>query len=164
MPIYEFYCRPCNTLFSFFSARVNTTARPACPRCGRAELERRPARFATPRSGAQPAEEGPAGLDEERMAVAMESLMDEAGALEESEDPRALARMMRRFADASGMRPGDRMEELIGRLEAGEDPDAVEDELGDALDADGEASEELFRDKRTSRARAPRVDETLHFL
>ncbi|MCK4728291.1 MAG: zinc ribbon domain-containing protein, partial [Desulfobacterales bacterium] len=33
MPIYEFYCEDCNTIFNFFSRSVNTTKRPPCPRC-----------------------------------------------------------------------------------------------------------------------------------
>ncbi|HEX2163558.1 MAG TPA: zinc ribbon domain-containing protein, partial [Thermoanaerobaculia bacterium] len=46
MPIYELYCADCDTLFNFFSSRVDTTTHPTCPRCGRRTLERRPARFA----------------------------------------------------------------------------------------------------------------------
>ncbi|MEI6128202.1 MAG: FmdB family zinc ribbon protein [Pseudomonadota bacterium] len=44
MPIYEFYCTSCNTIFNFFSRTVNVTKRPACPRCGR-ELERQVSMF-----------------------------------------------------------------------------------------------------------------------
>ena len=33
MPIYEFYCSPCNTIFSFYSKTVNVTKDPLCPRC-----------------------------------------------------------------------------------------------------------------------------------
>jgi len=33
MPIYEFYCEDCNTLFNFFSRTVNTDKQPPCPRC-----------------------------------------------------------------------------------------------------------------------------------
>ena len=41
MPIYEFYCPDCHTIFNFFSARIETEKRPDCPRCGRSKLERR---------------------------------------------------------------------------------------------------------------------------
>ena len=40
MPIYEFYCPDCNTLFNFFSSRINTEKKPDCPKCGRKELDR----------------------------------------------------------------------------------------------------------------------------
>jgi putative FmdB family regulatory protein len=36
MPIYEFYCPDCHTVFSFFSSRIDTAVRPACPQCGKA--------------------------------------------------------------------------------------------------------------------------------
>ncbi|MDP2840477.1 MAG: zinc ribbon domain-containing protein, partial [Syntrophales bacterium] len=35
MPIYEFYCEPCQTVLSFFSRGVNTARIPACPGCRR---------------------------------------------------------------------------------------------------------------------------------
>jgi putative FmdB family regulatory protein len=34
MPIYEYYCKPCHTLFSFLARTAGATAQPACPRCG----------------------------------------------------------------------------------------------------------------------------------
>lgn len=34
MPIYEYYCKPCNTIFSFLSRTANVSRQPACPRCG----------------------------------------------------------------------------------------------------------------------------------
>ena len=33
MPIYEFYCRKCNTIYNFFSRSVNTEKIPFCPKC-----------------------------------------------------------------------------------------------------------------------------------
>jgi len=41
MPIYEFYCEPCHTIYNFFSRSVNTGKRPACPKCGQGELVER---------------------------------------------------------------------------------------------------------------------------
>ena len=35
MPIYEFYCASCHTVFNFLSKRINTDGTPACPKCGR---------------------------------------------------------------------------------------------------------------------------------
>ena len=34
MPIYEFYCPDCNTIFNFFCRRIVTDKKPACPKCG----------------------------------------------------------------------------------------------------------------------------------
>lgn len=47
MPIYEFYCEPCNTIYKFFSRSVNTEKVPKCPKCENDNLERRVSTFAT---------------------------------------------------------------------------------------------------------------------
>ncbi|HRC84521.1 MAG TPA: zinc ribbon domain-containing protein [Thermoanaerobaculia bacterium] len=170
MPIYEFYCPDCHTVFSFFSARINTEARPACPRCARPGLERKPSSFATVRAGSGEAGEDedlglPAGVDEERLGAAMESVFGELEASGE-EDPRAMVQAMRRFGEAAGVEPGPRMEEMLRRLEAGEDPDAVEAELGGGEEGAEPGLEELFRARRAARGRRkqPRIDKELYYL
>jgi len=40
MPIYEFYCKDCHTLFNFFCKTVNTTKKPKCPKCKIKTLEK----------------------------------------------------------------------------------------------------------------------------
>ncbi len=146
MPIYEFYCAPCHRLFRFLARTVDTATRPACPRCGHAPLERRPSTFAVARGLREPDGGGPPGPDEARLDAALAALASEAESLPE-DDPRAAARMMRRLFETAGMPVGEGMEEALARMEAGEDPDAVEEQLGDALEgfddaagADGEAA------------------------
>ncbi len=167
MPIYEFYCPDCNTLYSFFSPKVDTVSRPACPRCGRPEIERRPSRFATPRHESGQ-EDAMSALDEGKLESVMDSMVDDLGGLEQGaeEDPRTIARLFRRFGDAAGLEPGTKMQELLARLESGEDPDQLEEELGGAFDEEDDLTD-LFQvkqkaDRRT--ARRPNVDETLYFL
>lgn len=177
MPIYEFYCGACHMLFNFFSPRIDTAARPACPRCGRPELERRPARFATLKrtAGAADAEGGSdednpfPGLDEERLERAMESMSGDLDNIGDEEDPRQMARFFRRFGEAAGMRMGPRMEEMLRRLDKGEDMEALEDEMGDLGEGEGAEGEldEWFQLKETAkrlRQRKPKLDETLYFL
>lgn len=169
MPIYEFYCPDCHTVFNFFSSRIDLEASPACPGCGRPRLGRKPSTFATLRAssgeaGQEGGDDPMAGMDEERLEGAMESVF---GGLDEGaeEDPRRMARLLRRFGDAAGLEPGPRMEEMLHRLEAGEDPDALESEMGD--DAEGEEGfEDFFRLKKVARGRRgrPRVDKELYFL
>ena len=165
MPIYEFYCADCHMVFNFFSAGVDTHARPACPKCQRPELERRPARFAMLKhvGGDEP---DPLGeLDEDRLAGVMESMMGELESLGDTEDPRQMASLLRRFGDASGLEMGPRMEEMMSRLEAGEDPDALEAEMDGDFDEE-EGLEEFFRlrKKGWKVSRKPRQDDTLYFL
>ncbi len=170
MPIYEFYCPDCNTLFSFFSAGVDTEARPLCPRCRKVRLDRKPSTFATLRRGAggEEGEEAPLGLDEERLGGAMESVLGELEGAGEGDDPRQMARLFQRFGEAAGLEPGPRLEEMIQRLEAGEDPEGLEEELGGDLDDLDEerALSEFFRLRQAARGRRPRpkVDKELYFL
>lgn len=165
MPIYEFYCRPCHTVYSFFSARVDTEARAACPRCGHSPLGRRPSRFATLKHQGGDEPDPLAGLDEDRLEGAMDTLMAEMGDLgdDEDPDPRTLGKLMRRFGDLTGLELGGPMEDYVRRLEAGEDPEALESEMGDSL---GDDADDLFQLKQAlrQRARRPKVDEELYFL
>ncbi len=167
MPIYEFYCPDCHTLYNFFSACIDTAARPDCPRCERPELERRPSTFATlkHRSDDENPDDPISGLDEARLEGAMESLMQEMGGLENEEDPRNLGRLMRRFGELSGLELGDRMAEIIRRMEAGEDPESLEQELGDD-DLDDDDFSDFFKLKQAvaGRRRRPLVDDELYFL
>ncbi len=118
MPIYEFYCRDCNTIFSFFSRAVNTSKRPKCPRCRKRTLDRQVSRFAAVGRAGKGGEEADLPVDETRMERAMESLAAEAEGMNE-DDPRQAARLMRRMGDMTGMQFGAGMEEAIHRMEAG---------------------------------------------
>jgi putative FmdB family regulatory protein len=172
MPIYEFYCRNCHTLFNFFSPKIDTEVAPSCPKCDLERLERRPARFAAltrgdrGESGAGEEELFPE-FDEASLDRAMESLSDEFAGLENEEDPRQMAEFFRKFGDATGMKLGPRMEEMLGRLEAGEDPDQLEEEMGADLGDDDSALSEWFQVKKKAqslKARRPKQDDNLYFL
>lgn len=168
MPIYEFYCPTCHTIYSFFSARIDTAAQPACPRCKRDPLERKPSRFATLKhQGEEDAADPFEALDDSKLEGAMDALMHEMSGLENEEDPRAMGQLMRRFGELTGLELGDRMEDMVRRLEAGEDPDALEAEMEGELGDDGDESmEDFFKLKKAvqQRRRRPRVDDELYFL
>jgi putative FmdB family regulatory protein len=173
MPIYEFYCPACHVVFSFLARTVNTRRRPDCPRCGRRRIERRPSSFAIGSAGAAgpgggdadaEAPAGSAGFDEARLERAMDELARQADGLDEDDAP-AMAGMMRKLYDGMGLPLGPAMAEAIRRIERGDDPDRVEDDLGDALEQEDPAAEPgsaLGRLRR--RMLAPRVDPTLHEL
>jgi putative FmdB family regulatory protein len=167
VPVYEFYCPDCHTIFNFFSRRVNTDKRPHCPRCGRPELERQVSRFAV--SKGRPETEGDDSMpdiDESRMERAMQALASEAEGLDE-DDPRQAARMMRKLSEAMGTELGGGMEEAIRRMEAGEDPEQIEAEMGDLLETENPfGGLEMKRGGRQARQQSPRpqVDHTLYEL
>lgn len=166
MPIYEFYCPDCHTVFNFL-ARRPTTKRPDCPRCARPRLERRASAFAISRGRPEPAPGAGAGEpDEARMESALAEMAASAGHIDES-DPRQMAGFMRSFFERTGMPMGPGVEEAMRRMEAGEDPDRIEEELGDLLEAeDGELPETASSGMRRLRRalKPPSVDRTLYEL
>ena len=171
MPVYEFYCRDCHTVFNFFSRRIDTTSRPACPRCGRPKLQRQVSRFATlgkaaaghPIAG-DGGEDLPPGMDESKMESLMESMARDADGLDE-ENPQQMARMMRKLHEAAGMPMDQRAEEAIRRMEAGESPEKIEEELGDLFGEDEpEAEATGVRSRKKLRRSPPAVDSTLYDL
>ncbi|NBC49531.1 MAG: zinc ribbon domain-containing protein [Gammaproteobacteria bacterium] len=136
MPVYEFYCPDCHAIYNFFSRKVDTETLPACPDCGRSPLERQASPFAISkgRGDEESDDEGlPAGMDEEKMMRALASMEGELEGLDE-DDPKQAAQMMRRLFDATGLKMGDGMAEAMRRMESGEDPDAIEAEMGDVLE------------------------------
>jgi len=161
MPIYEFYCQDCNTIFNFFSRRIDTETVPGCPRCERKELQRQISLFATIGKATEE-DEQLAGLDESKMEQALESLMRESESINE-DDPRQMASLMRKFSDRTGINLGENMEEAISRMEKGEDPEQVEKEMGDLLSED-DFSFDTMKKKVLGKTVAPAHDETLYDL
>ena len=137
MPIYEFLCPDCNTIFKFFSRSINTESTPGCPKCKKDILEKQISLFATTSGksedsgGDDPMENFP--VDETKMAHAMEKLMGEAEGMNE-EDPRQAAKLMQRLSDMTGLKYNDTIQEALSRMEAGEDPDTIEAQMSDAFD------------------------------
>lgn len=155
MPIYEYLCPHCNRVFSFLTARVGDPRQPSCPRCGGAEMRKQVSRFAFRRGGGG---RGAAGgddavggdfgglggagegagdpMDDPRVEREMMRLMSQAEHMDEN-DPRQLGQLMRRMSEITGEGLDAEMEEAVRRLEAGEDPDRVEEDLGEGLGGPG---------------------------
>ena len=113
MPIYEYQCPDCRRRVSIFFRSISqaTDADVRCPHCDGERLQRLVSRVATPKSE-------DSRLDD----LADPSLM--AGL--EQEDPRALASFMRRMSDEMGEPMDAELQDVVGRLESGEDPSAVD--------------------------------------
>ncbi|MCF8110739.1 MAG: zinc ribbon domain-containing protein [Desulfobacteraceae bacterium] len=162
MPIYEFYCEKCHTVYSFFSRSINTTKIPACPKCDNSALTRRMSMFAvTGRASEEDDEDLP--FDSEKMERAMQMLESEAGSINE-DDPVQAARLMRKLGDMTGLEFGSGMQEALRRMEKGEDPEQIEAEMGDVL----ENEEPFFAPggglSRLRRKLPPKHDDTLYEL
>ena len=139
MPIYEFYCQKCNTIYSFFSKSVNTEKVPFCPQCKTIKLKRQMSVFSTI-SGREESEDE---IDED--------------------DPRQAATLMRKLSEATGLSLSSGMEEALSRLESGEDPDKIEEEMGDLL----EGEDPLIlgsKGRKGTRQSKPQVDDKLYDL
>jgi len=136
MPVYEFLCVACNKIFSFHSFKVATEKVPECPKCSNADLRRVPSSFGVataPKTSVGQGDDEGAGLDDPRMEREMMRFASELEGMDEN-DPRAMAAAVRKMTEIAGEPVTPAMEEMIRRLEAGEDPEKVEEELGDALE------------------------------
>jgi len=161
MPVYEFYCRQCNTIYKFLSRRINTETVPDCPRCKDVQLEKKISLFATTSGKKDDSmDDGMPQLDEARMEKAMSMLATEAERMNE-DDPRQAAQLMRKLSDATGLKMGGSMEEALSRLERGEDPEQIEQEMGDML-GDEEPFSFEGKGRKTTRREQPSVDDQLY--
>lgn len=97
-------------------------------------------------------------LDESKMEQAMEALASEAETINE-DDPRQTANLMRKLTTMTGLRLGDKMEEALSRMEAGANPDEIEQQMGDIGEND------LFKKgglKSPSHRKRPSRDEMIY--
>ena len=164
MPIYEFYCEDCNTIYNFFSKTVNTSKKPKCPTCKTKTLSRQMSAFAFTGKAKEDGDIDDLPFDEGKMEKAMQMLAGEAENMNE-DDPRQAANLMRKLTDMTGLELGAGMQEALKRMEAGEDPDAIEAEMGDLLeDEEPFALPEKKGFAKGKMRPAPRRDETLYDL
>jgi putative FmdB family regulatory protein len=171
MPMYEFFCPDCNTIFTFLSKSINTDKKPPCPKCKRPDLDRMISLFAVTgkakETGGGEAIDGDKPelpIDEAKMERAMETLASQAEGIDEN-NPRQAADLMRKFSELSGLKLGDKMEDALARIEAGEDPEALEKEM------EGLDENDLFKidgmgeggvKSKGMKKKAPVRDETLY--
>lgn len=164
MPIYEFYCEECNTLFNFFSKTVNTTKKPKCPKCKTNTLSRQISWVAFTGRAKETGDLDDLPFDGSQMERAMQMLAGEADKINE-DDPKQAANLMRKLSDMTGIKLGDGMDEALRRMEKGEDPEQVEAEMGDILEGEDPFSLPGKKAGRTKKKHeAPIRDETLYDL
>jgi putative FmdB family regulatory protein len=135
MPIYEFYCPDCHTIFNFFSRHVNTTAEPKCPKCKNRILTRKISLFSVTGRASDDTAMDDLPINEDKMEKAMEVLSRQADKIDEN-DPRQAANLMRQLSDMTGLELNAGMQEALNRMEKGDDPEKVEAEMGDLLETE----------------------------
>ncbi len=163
MPIYEFYCPDCNTIFNFFSKSIDTRKRPKCPKCKAKTLDRQMSAFAITGRAKEDGEMDDLPLDESKMEQAMQMLAGEAENINE-DDPKQAANLMRKLTHMTGLELGSGMEEALRRMESGEDPGQIEAEMGDMLENEDPFQLAARKGGRSGRRAAPVRDETLYDL
>ena len=126
MPIYEYRCQQCGRKQSIFwrSLSAVNEANAQCNRCGSNQLTRLVSRVRVVRAGSR--DDTSAGDDD---------MLNDMSNLDEN-DPRALGQFMRKMAAESGEDMGPEFDEVVGRLEKGEDPERIEKDMGDLFGGD----------------------------
>ena len=158
-------------IYSFFARSLALSGKtPRCPDNPEFKMERMLSSFSFT-GRAKEKSETPAGEpgEDPRMEQAMMEMEREfSGMDEENPDPRALARMMRKMADLTGEKMPGTVEEMIARMEKGEDPEKLEEEYGDALEdfepgeGGAEGAEAGEKSKHRARRKRPDRDPTLY--
>ena len=164
MPIYEFYCKKCNTVYQFFSRTINTDTIPKCPSCKRPKLERIMSGFATISESGDEAESSTdmPDIDESKVNEAMSLIEKNLAKVDVNDhDPRQTTQLMRDLTNITGLEMGDTMQEALSRLEKGEDPEKIEQDMGDLLEGDDQLFKKATKG-RAKRSAKPRKDETLY--
>ena len=127
MPIYEYRCQKCRRRFSVFWRTYSEidTESVVCRHCGSREVTRLVSRVRVLRS-------------EDSVT---EDMSDPSawGDFDEN-DPKSMGRFMRKMMNELGDETGDlgpEFEEVIDRLEAGQDPEQIEKDMPDLLGEGG---------------------------
>lgn len=125
MPNYDYRCLDCKKRFVIYLSYEEYGIKPVvCPYCMRNNVQRRIGRVRVTRS------------DENRLT----SIADPSSLEGIDEDPRALGRMMRQMSSEIGEDMGPEFNEVVGRLEAGQDPEQIEKDLPDLGSTDSNIS------------------------
>ncbi|MCS6774478.1 MAG: zinc ribbon domain-containing protein [Thermoflexales bacterium] len=126
MPIYEYRCLDCNRKLSVFWRTLSSVddSSVRCDRCGSQRVTRLVSRVRVLRRASSDL----GGGDSD------DALLQEMENLDEN-DPRALGRLMRRMAEETGEDMGPEFNEIVSRLERGEDPERIEKDMEGLLGA-----------------------------
>ena len=130
MPIYEYRCSDCHRRVSlFYRSFKDTEEEPTCPRCGGASLTRMISRVAVVRS------------EDSRLDDLADPSM--LGDLDE-DDPKSIARWMRKMSAETGEDMPEEFDEVIDRLERGQSPEQIEESMPELADDLGGGMDDML--------------------
>ena len=122
MPVYQYRCLDCKKRFELFMSYHEYGKQPVtCPHCASQQVQRRIGRIRVAKSEER-------RLDDFASPESLEGLED---------DPRALGQMMRKMGHEMGEDLGPEFDEVVGRLEAGQDPEEIEKTMPELGEDDG---------------------------
>lgn len=130
MPIYEYRCHDCHRRVNlFFRSFSDVEQAPTCPRCGSSKLNRLISRVSVVRS------------EDSRL----DDLADPAmlGDLDE-DDPKSIARWMRRMSAETGEEMPQEFDEVIDRLESGQSPEEIEEAMPEMAEGLGGGMDDML--------------------
>jgi len=126
MPGYEFYCDKCHKSFTFrISYKDYGKAAIQCPYCGSTDVSRRIGKIRIGRS-------------ESSRLNAWGEWIDPNKTNGIEDDPQAMGDMMRKMSTETGEDLGPEFDEVVDRLESGQNPDEIERGLSDMKIGDSE--------------------------
>jgi putative FmdB family regulatory protein len=131
VPAYEFRCKDCHRTFTLKYATYaeRDAAAPQCPHCGSADLSNLIHRV------------GVLTSQDSRM----ERLSDPSrlSGIDE-DDPRSMGRLMREMSAESGEELGPEFDDVVQRLESGEDPESIENSMPELGGGDEGGMDDAF--------------------
>jgi putative FmdB family regulatory protein len=127
VPSYDYRCKDCKrrVVLTYKTYAEYDKATPTCPRCHGTNLTRLISRV------------GIAKSEESRFGSLDDAALDDLA----DSDPATMGRYMRRMSEEVGEDLGDEFNEVVGRLERGENPEDIEasmPDLGASADAGGD--------------------------
>ncbi len=158
MPIYEYTCNKCGRTLSFLVRNLAEHKPPACPKCGHPEMRRALSRFSAV-TGSKAAAHGSALPEADPAGGIPGAPPDDMGdgpggmpdfsALDgvDENDPRAMGRALRKMSEQAGEPMDAEMRDVVRRLEAGEDPEKIGEDMGaedEGAGGGGGGSDDLY--------------------
>lgn len=123
MPYYEYRCLDCRKRFTTFFTFAEYGKKPVvCPHCQSQNVQRRINKVRIAKS------------EESRL----ESMADPSKLAGLEDDPKSLGRMMREMSSETGEEMGPEFDEVIHRLESGQDPESIERDMPELAEGGGD--------------------------